>query len=170
MNTIRARRDLTSTPIRVHEAFEREYPDGSRSASEVLLNLTFTGVAALNRVDEFLAPYGLVLKSFNVLAVIHGDPEPQTPTDIGERTLVAKSSVTSILDSLERLGMVRRRAHPVNRRSILVDLTDHGRSTCTEILERLHQREAQWVARMPESKRQSLIRLLGEVRGLLNSE
>ena len=73
----------------------------------MLLNLTFTGVVALNRVDQFLAPYGMVLKSFNVLAVVHGDPEPQTPTVIGERTLVAKSSVTSILDSLEKLGMVR---------------------------------------------------------------
>jgi DNA-binding MarR family transcriptional regulator len=169
MRTIQARRDPTFEPIRVHEAFEREYPDGSRSASEVLLNVTFTGVVAVNRVEEFLAPYGLVLKSFNVLVVLHGDPEPLTPTVIGERTLVSKSSVTSILDSLEKLEMVRRRAHPVSRRSVLVDVTDEGRSICTEILERLHKREAEWVAGMPERKRESLIRLLGEIRGFLNS-
>jgi DNA-binding MarR family transcriptional regulator len=170
MGSIQARRDPTFEPIRVHEAFEREYPGGSRSATEVLLNITFTGVVAVNRVEEVLAPYGLVLKSFNVLAVLHGDSNPLTPTIIGERTLVAKSSVTSIVDNLEKLGMVRRSAHPVSRRSILVDLTAHGRSICTEILERLHEREARWVSGMPEPRRQSLIRLLGELRGLLSSE
>jgi DNA-binding MarR family transcriptional regulator len=169
MGTIQARRDPTFEPIRVHPAFEREYPDGSRSASEVLLNVTFTGIVAVNRVEDFLAPYGLVLKSFNVLVVLHGDPEPLTPTVIGERTLVAKSSVTSILDNLEKLEMVRRRAHPASRRSVLVDVTDEGRSICTEILERLHKREAAWVSGMAEPRRQSLIRLLGEIRGFLNS-
>jgi MarR family 2-MHQ and catechol resistance regulon transcriptional repressor len=169
MSTIQARRDPTLAPVRVHDGFERDFPDGERSATEVLLNLTLAGVVALNRVDELLAPYGLVLKAFNVLAVVDGDPEPLTPTVIGERTLVAKSSVTSILDSLERLGMVRRRPHPLNRRSILVATTERGRSTCAEILHRLHTREAEWLAGMPEPRRQSLIRLLGEVKGLLNT-
>jgi hypothetical protein len=49
-------------------------------------------------------------------------------------------------------------------------VTERGRSTCAEILDRLHTREAQWLARMPEPHRRSLIRLLGEVKGLLNSE
>ena len=170
MSTIQARRDPTLAPVRVHDAFEQEFPDGERSASEVLLNLTLAGVVALNRVDELLDPYGLVLKGFNVLAVVAGDPEPLTPTVIGERTLVAKSSVTSILDSLEKLGMIRRSPHPTNRRSVLVQVTEHGRSTCAEILRRLHSREAAWLAEMPESRRQSLIRLLGEVKGLLSRQ
>jgi DNA-binding MarR family transcriptional regulator len=169
MTNIRARRDSSGAPIRVHEGFEREFPDGDRSAAEVLLNLTFAGVVALNRVEDFLALYGLVLKSFNVLAVIHGDPEPLTPTTIGDRTLITKTSITSILDGLERRGLIRRRPHPTNRRSILVDLTDTGGSMCSEILRRLHAQEREWMSGMPESRRQSLIRLLGEVKGLLNA-
>jgi DNA-binding MarR family transcriptional regulator len=169
MTSIRARRDPSAAPVRVHEGFEREFPDADASATEVLLNLTFAGVVAINRVEDFVAPYGLVLKSFNVLAVVHGDPEPLTPTTIGERTLLAKTSVTSVLDSLEKLGLVCRRPHPTNRRSVLVDATDLGRSTCSDILRRLHAQEAEWMAGMPESRRQSLIRLLGEAKGLLNS-
>jgi DNA-binding MarR family transcriptional regulator len=170
MSSIRARGDPGTEPLRVHAGFAAEFPDGDASASEVLLNITFTGVVALNRVDELLAPYGLVLKSFNVLAVLDGDPEPLTPTAIGERTLIAKTSVTSVLDSLERLGLAQRRPHPTSRRSILVELTPQGRATCAEVLHVLHRREAQWIAPMPERRRQSLIRLLGEVRGLLNTE
>ncbi len=169
MVNIRARKDRSADPVRMHDGFEREFPDADRSASEVVLNLTFAGVVAVNRVEEFLAPYGLVLKSFNVLAVVHGDPEPLTPTTIGERTLLAKTSVTSVLDSLEKLGLVRRRAHPTNRRSVLVDATDLGRSTCSEILRLLHVQEAAWMAGMPENRRRSLIRLLGEAKGLLSS-
>src|SRR5579863_1635699 len=162
MSTIRARRDPTFAPVRVHDGFESDFPNSDRSAAEVLLNLTFAGVVAVNRVEEFLAPYGLVLKSFNVLAVVHGDPEPLTPTAIGERTLLAKTSVTSVLDSLERLGFVRRRPHPTNRRSVLVGVTTKGRSTCDDVLRRLHRRETEWMAAMPESRRQALIRLLAE--------
>lgn len=170
MSTIRAKRDPTFVPIRVHDAFERDFPYADRSAAEVLLNLTFAGVIAVNRVEEVLAPNGLVLKGFNVLAVINGDPQSLTPTVIGERTLIAKTSVTSVLDSLEKLGLVRRRSHPTNRRSVLVEVTTKGRSTCDDILGRLHRRETEWMAAMPESRRQSLIRLLAEVKGLLNAE
>lgn len=170
MTSIRAQRDPTRIPVRVHDGFEREYPGADRSATEVLLNLTFAGVVAVNRVEDFLVPYGLVLKAFNVLAVVHGDPAPLTPTTIGERTLITKTSVTSILDSLERQGLVRRLPHPTSRRSILVEATRHGRAVCSEILSGLHAQEAAWMAGMPEQRRQALIRLLGEAKGLLNAE
>ena len=170
MGTIRAKRDPSFSPLRVHDSFERDFPHGERSASEVLLNLTYAGVVAVNRVEEFLDPYGLVLKSFNVLAVVDGDPEPLTPTVIGERTLITKTSVTSVLDSLERLGLVSRSPHPTSRRSILVSVTPQGHTTCADILRRLHALEAEWMGGMPESRRQTLIRLLGEARGLLSDE
>ena len=167
---IRARRDPSADPIRVHAEFEDEFPGADRSATEVMLNLTFAGVVAVNRVDELLSRYGLVLKSFNVLAVVAGDPEPLTPTTIGERTLIAKTSVTSILDSLERLGLVRRRPHPASRRSVLVELTPAGTATCAEVLRTLHAQEAEWLAAMPQGRRQTLIRLLGEVKSLLSAQ
>ena len=169
MSAIQARRDPGHAPVRVHGDFEREFPGAERSATEVLLNLTFTGVVALNRVEEVLAPHGLVLKSFSVLAVVDGDPEPLTPTTIGERTLIAKTSVTSVLDSLEKLRYVRRRPHNTNRRSILVEVTQHGTTVCAQALRILHARETAWMAAMPEGRRQTLIRLLGEARGLLNA-
>lgn len=49
-----------------------------------------------------------------------------TPGDIAERTGLTSSSVTNLVDRLERTGHVRRRAHPDDRRSVLVELTDDG--------------------------------------------
>lgn len=50
-----------------------------------------------------------------------------TPGDIAERTGLTSSSVTNLVDRMERNGHVRRRAHPDDRRSVLVDLTAAGK-------------------------------------------
>jgi DNA-binding MarR family transcriptional regulator len=51
-----------------------------------------------------------------------------TPGDIAGRTGLTSSSVTNLVDRLERIGHVKRRAHPEDRRSVLIDLTDEGRA------------------------------------------
>ncbi len=122
----------------------------------------------INRIDELLAQYGLVLKGFNVLAVVSGSAGPLTPTAIAERTFVGKTTVTSVLDGLERRDLVCRRPHPASRRSVLLEVTEAGRRTCADILVRLHALEAQWLAGMSEHDRQVLLGLLGTAKGLFS--
>ena len=166
--TLRAKRDPSFEPVRVPATFSLEYPDADPSATEVTLNLTLAGTMAINRVEDLLAQYGLVLKSFNVLAVVSGAPEAITPTTIAERTFIGKTTVTSVLAGLEDRRVLRRYRHPTNRRSVLVEATDEGRRTCSEILARLHELETVWLAPMAERDRQSLLRLLGLAKGLFS--
>jgi DNA-binding MarR family transcriptional regulator len=168
MGALRAKRDPSFEPVRVHGDFEREFPGAQASATEVTLNLTLAGTVTINRVEELLAQYGLVLKGFNVLAVVSGAAEPLTPTAIAERTFVGKTTVTSVLDALERRQLIRRYPHPTNRRSVQVEVTAAGRRTCDDILARLHALEAQWLAGMPEPDRQALLRLLGAAKALFS--
>jgi DNA-binding MarR family transcriptional regulator len=165
---LEAKRDPSFEPVRVPGNFEREFPGADASATEVTLNLTLAGTVTFNRVEELLAQYGLVLKGFNVLAVVAGAEGPLTPTAITGRTFVGKTTVTSVLDTLERHGLVRRYRHPTNRRSVLVEATAAGSQTCDEILWRLHALETQWLAHMAEGDRQTLLRLLGQAKGLLS--
>ena len=118
--------------------------------------------------EQLQVQYGLVLKGLNVLAVVAGAEEPLTPSAIAGRTFVGKTTVTSVLDTLERRGLVRRYPHPTNRRSVLVEATAAGGQTCGEILHRLHALERQWLADMPEPDRQTLVRLLGQAKGLFS--
>jgi DNA-binding MarR family transcriptional regulator len=104
-----------------------------------------------------------------VLVVIAGEPEPLSPTVIVERTLIAKTTMTSALDALERMDLVRREPNPRSRRSILVRATERGESVAHEALSRLHRLEAQWMKSMPEADRQRLIELLGQAKGLLGA-
>ena len=48
---------------------------------------------------------------------------------LGQRLMVHPTSVTAVVDTLERLGFVERVAHPSDRRQTLAQITDLGRTT-----------------------------------------
>ena len=50
-----------------------------------------------------------------------------TSKDLGERTLLDSATLTGILDRLEKQALVVRRAHPADRRAVIICLTDAGR-------------------------------------------
>jgi DNA-binding MarR family transcriptional regulator len=69
---------------------------------------------------------GLSNAAAQTLAIIEGAGEPLAPSIIAERLMITTGSMTSLLDTLERRGLVRRQAHPSDRRRLLVHLTDEG--------------------------------------------
>lgn len=52
----------------------------------------------------------------------------QTPSVIAARSGLTPAAATSMIDRLEAAGHVRRIPHPRDRRSLLVELTDRGRT------------------------------------------
>lgn len=66
---------------------------------------------------------------------IHGE---QTPKGIAAFTGLTSGSVTSMLDRLERAGLVRRARSTMDRRVVLVSLTPETRETLAETMERAH--------------------------------
>lgn len=57
---------------------------------------------------------------------------PQTPTAIARHLAITTPSATELVDRLERTDRVRRRPHPDDRRSLLVELTDNGRTEISD--------------------------------------
>jgi len=55
-----------------------------------------------------------------------------TPGRLGERLQLTSGSVTALADRLERLGLVRRVAHPTDRRTSLLCLTEQAEDWGTE--------------------------------------
>ncbi|WP_208544338.1 MarR family winged helix-turn-helix transcriptional regulator [Saccharomonospora piscinae] len=56
--------------------------------------------------------------------ILHQGPLP--PSALVKRLGITSASVTALLDRLEAAGMVERRAHDTDRRSVLVSLTARG--------------------------------------------
>ena len=80
-----------------------------------------------------LAPLGLTFAQSRVLRILARRDEPMRIGDLAARFEVAPRSATSMIDSLEALGLVERRADPTDRRSVLVGLTPDGLALMTRI-------------------------------------
>ena len=78
-----------------------------------------------------LAPLGLSPGQARALGAIADAGEPLKMVQLADALRIAPRSVTSVIDSLEEAGLVRRETDPANRRSTLLSLTPEGRQAVT---------------------------------------
>lgn len=80
-----------------------------------------------SRLQRQLAAHGLTPTQFGILeALLHLGPLNQR--DLGRKLLLSKGNITVVVNHLERRGLVRRVAHPADRRQRVVHLTRPGQS------------------------------------------
>ena len=157
----------TATPrsevgaARVSSNYAERHPDADVSATELAINVVYTAELLNRRLDQVLRPFGLTRGSHNVLQILGGATEPLTPGEVTARLTVTTATVTGLLDTLEARHLARRRPHPSDRRSVLVEISDEGRQLLDELVPQLIVHEKEWSAALSESRRQRLIRTLG---------
>ena len=102
------------------------------------------------------------------LAVLEGAGEPLEPTVIAERLIITTGSMTSMLNTLERRGLVRRLPHPADRRKLLVSITAEGAAIVDDMLPSLHSRERTIIGdALTKTEQQQLRTLLAKVQASL---
>ncbi|WP_116205529.1 MarR family winged helix-turn-helix transcriptional regulator [Amycolatopsis circi] len=80
-------------------------------------------------VDGALKPHGLTFARYEALVLLTFSRNSRLPMRVmGERLQLHPTSVTNIVDRLERDGLVKRVPHPTDRRTTLVEITDDGRA------------------------------------------
>jgi DNA-binding MarR family transcriptional regulator len=80
------------------------------------------------QVDEALRPFGLTFARYEALVLLAFSRRGALPLGkMGDRLMLHPTSVTNIVDRLERQGLVERTAHPTDRRTTLASITDDGR-------------------------------------------
>lgn len=67
------------------------------------------------------------LPRFDLLAQLEREPDGLTMGELSQRLMVTGANVTGITDQLEAEGLVKRTAHPTDRRAFAVRLTSRGR-------------------------------------------
>ena len=85
----------------------------------------------LAALDAELAGLGLPAAEVNVLAALAGGP--CTARALAEATAQRPSTLTGVLDRLERRGLVARRPNPRDRRSTLIEPTADGRAAVARV-------------------------------------
>src|SRR5438067_12086345 len=74
-----------------------------------------------------------------------------------------RSTLTSILDRLERRGLVRRGPHPASRRLVMVQLADAGQQVGKRISTILHELDAVVIERTGPSDVDAFSRVIGAI-------
>jgi DNA-binding MarR family transcriptional regulator len=94
----------------------------------------------LARVEPVLRPFDITFARYEVLMLLAFSSRGSLPMRvIGSRLQVHQTSVTNAVDRLEKAGLVRRVAHPRDRRTTLVEITDAGHTLAdqaTQVLNR----------------------------------
>ena len=166
MNNPSSDLDIDVKPaLLVDPDFAEEYPGADPLSTECFMNIARASdqmLAELNR--RLKADYDLSVSAATVLAIIDGAGEPITPGVIAERAIIAAASTTSVLDTLEKRGLVERRPHPTDRRKLLIELTATGRTTIDHILPGIHCLEEEVMRALSPDERRALLGLIAKVQ------
>jgi DNA-binding MarR family transcriptional regulator len=107
---------------------ERGWPSGAHFRAMLSISQVQDMLRAHN--DDLFDPHHLTGPRHEALAVLYFSREGQMSLGkLGQRLMVHPTSVTAVVDTLERLGFVERAAHPTDRRQTLARITDLGRTT-----------------------------------------
>jgi DNA-binding MarR family transcriptional regulator len=155
------------TSVRVAPDFEEKYPDSSAKATECAMNLVLTAELLEKRIASLVQPFSLSPATGLVLSILADSEKPVSPNQIAERLIISRASVTSLLDSLEKRGFVKRQAHPSDRRMLLVELTNPGREAANQFRPIVHQNQKVWLNAINENEQEQLIQLLHRLQASL---
>jgi DNA-binding MarR family transcriptional regulator len=118
----------------------------------------------LSRLNDELKPYDLTFPRYEALMLLYFSRSGALPLGkMGARLQVHPTSVTSLVDGLERLGYAERTPHPSDRRTTLATVTDSGRRVAEEATEALHAIRF-GTQPLSRSELESVTAVLGRVR------
>lgn len=83
-----------------------------------------------------------------------------TPGALAEHLNISTASVTKMLDRLTAGGHIRRRPHPLDRRSVAIEVTEETRREARQVVGRTHSARFDVVVELSRDDRAAVIRFL----------
>ena len=113
-----------------------------------LLALQRATHATLQVLAAELVDLDLTASEINALANL-ADGRGRTVSELGAAVGIRPTTLTSVLDRLERRGHISRGSRPGDRRVVLIELTASGQATADVILQAISALEARALAALP---------------------
>jgi DNA-binding MarR family transcriptional regulator len=132
---------------------------------EALLNIYYTSTCIKKRAAEFLRQFGLTDVQLNLMMLLfhQGGGDGLTQAQLSEMMLVNRANITSLIDRMERDGVVRRRSGE-DRRYNIVKLTRKGKNLLAKV-EPLYAKEVKRIMSVIGSgEKKRIIKMLEKVR------
>jgi DNA-binding MarR family transcriptional regulator len=159
---------VSAVPDATANDLESRIVDDHHQALKLWLRL----LACTTRVEGLVrnrlrSEFATTLPRFDLLAQLEREPDGLTMGELSQRLMVTGGNVTGVTDQLESEGLVKREAHPSDRRAFSVQLTPAGRRQ----FRRMAAVHEQWVIELfagwtPDEKAQVYALLAGLKRHL----
>jgi MarR family transcriptional regulator, organic hydroperoxide resistance regulator len=121
-----------------------------------------SGVVA-RAVSRTLAPLGLRMRSYSILALAAENRDGVTQRQLAAIVGLDPSQVVALVDELEERGLVVRAADSNDRRTKLVKVTDEGRRLHAEAARQVAERDERHFDRLPRKQRDELREMLRQI-------
>jgi DNA-binding MarR family transcriptional regulator len=133
-----------------------------------LLSVMMSYEVLARYLEVHLKHYGVSLIRFNIMSTLFKNGGEMTPSEIAENVFREKNSVTAVINTMERQGVVRREPSPDDRRSVRVVITEKGwkeanrlspvaQELCREALSCMDKGQVEDLVGMMRTLRESLI-------------
>jgi DNA-binding MarR family transcriptional regulator len=149
--------------IQMPADFHDQTPDANVLATEAVMNTIRTADMAFERIGRLLRPLNVSAAGGLVLGQLR-DHGPMSPSELGDRLIVTRATVTGLLDSLERRGFVRRSANAADRRSLVVEITPAGLEVIQQVRTIIHSNETAWMSALSDAELRAYIDLLHRIQ------
>ena len=158
----------------------KEFPDLDPSAAEAYLHLLLTGDDVFAVTERNLSDRSISHGRFGVLMLLWRSTQPRaatllgaddcasgprTPAELADAAGVTRATMTGLIDTLERDGLVKREPDPDDRRMMSVLLTPKGEKFLNDFLPGHFKLIAELMAPLSEAERKTLVRLLVKIQG-----
>ncbi|WP_204552906.1 MarR family winged helix-turn-helix transcriptional regulator [Bacillus ectoiniformans] len=111
------------------------------------------------QVNEYIYESGLNPTEFAVLELLyHKGPQPLQ--QIGSKILLASGSITYVVDKLEKKSLLKRVAHPADRRVTYAEISEEGKHFIDRIFPQHEENIHQLMQTLSEEEQQTAIELL----------
>jgi DNA-binding MarR family transcriptional regulator len=142
------------------------------TAHEALLNIYFTASIMKKRADVFFDQFGLTDVQFNLMDLLHyqsGKEGGLSQAQISDMMLVNRANITSLVDRMEKAGLVTRSAHSNDRRFNIIKLTAKGEKLFIKVEPNYIGQIHKTMACLDEQALKKLTGMLENVRGALRN-
>ncbi len=149
----------------------RERPDLDFEYLATLGRILRISAHLRERMDEWLAPFGLTWEMFDLLASLKRSraPEGLRPTDLYRACMLSSGATTNRIDRAEAAGSVERKPDAKDGRATRIALTKKGKTLADRAMTR-HSTEAGMIAEvLSASERRHLAQLLRKLLGSIES-
>ncbi len=133
-----------------------------RYVEEVEFLLRKVSIVILKRGREILKDFDITPPQFNALLVLISESKDRSLTmgELCDRLYLASSTVTDLVDRMEKNGLVEREKDSRDRRVIRLKVKERGHQVLAEVMKARKRYLAEVLLNIPEEDRKHLVQSL----------